>query len=442
MHVILTDGHWVVSKRKNIIRHPLWLDLLEGGGVFIALPFLMFPTVKPVVTFLCLLLLVGIWILSTVVLRAPWPQTPFNGVMLVFFIMTAVGAGLSAFPDLTVSKATGLVIGFAMWRFLTYAITDYLRLRWAVIGFLVLCVGMTVVGVMATDWPAEVPILRKVFSLLPERLLDLPESASTKHSNQLGGTVLIYFPLVLSTLIASWYQRRRWIITAGISLSAVVVTLLLIATQSRSTWIGMLVSIFVLLLIWAYLISPSRKRIVLWVLAAGIVLIVVGGVLVIGPDRLLELLQEPTGMTAFGTLDTLAFRQEVWRWAVTAVSDFPFTGCGLGTFRRVVTLLYPLNVPMPDIAHAHNIFLQVALDIGIPGLIAYLALLGLMVWEAWQAAHDESYRVLAVGILGGTLALHVYGLLDVLALGSKPAVAFWYSLGLLSALARLRNNNA
>ncbi len=144
-------------------------------------------------------------------------------------------------------------------------------------------------------------------------------------------------------------------------------------------------------------------------------------------------------MTALGTLDTLGFRQEVWRWAVTAISDFPFTGCGLGAFRRVVTLLYPLNVQMPDIAHAHNIFLQVALDIGLPGLIAYLALLGLMVKVAWRVAQREEYRALAIGILCGTLALHTFGLLDALTLGSKPAIAFWYSLGLLSAMLRLSN---
>jgi O-antigen ligase len=44
---------------------------------------------------------------------------------------------------------------------------------------------------------------------------------------------------------------------------------------------------------------------------------------------------------------------------------------------RVVPVLYPLfTVPLDsDIAHAHNIFLQTALDLGIPGLVAYLALL-------------------------------------------------------------------
>ncbi|MDF1512947.1 MAG: O-antigen ligase family protein, partial [Anaerolineae bacterium] len=197
------------------------------------------------------------------------------------------------------------------------------------------------------------------------------------------------------------------------------------------------ISIFCVLLMWAVLEKPSPKRRILWGLVVSLIICVLIMILVIGPGRLVDILRAPAGMTSLGSLDTLAFRQEVWRWAATAISDFPFTGCGLGTFRRVVTLLYPLNVPLPDIAHAHNIFLQVALDIGIPGLIAYLALLGLMVKTALHVAKNEAYRGLAIGLICGTIALHTYGLLDALALGSKPAIAFWYSLGLLGALDRL-----
>jgi len=43
-------------------------------------------------------------------------------------------------------------------------------------------------------------------------------------------------------------------------------------------------------------------------------------------------------------------------------------------------------------------------------------------------------RALALGLAAGLIALHVYGMTDALALGSKPAVAFWYALGLVAAL--------
>jgi putative inorganic carbon (HCO3(-)) transporter len=140
-----------------------------------------------------------------------------------------------------------------------------------------------------------------------------------------------------------------------------------------------------------------------------------------------------------GNLGTLGFRQEVWRWSLVAIEDFPFTGTGLGAFRRVVHRLYPITVPATyDIAHAHNIFLQVALDLGLPGLVAYLGLLALALRMGWQAARrDAAARPWAWGLLAGLLALHAYGLADALAPGSKPALLFWLALGLLCAMARL-----
>ncbi len=46
---------------------------------------------------------------------------------------------------------------------------------------------------------------------------------------------------------------------------------------------------------------------------------------------------------------------------------------GLNTFREVVFLIYPIGVsPTYNLGHAHNFFLQTALDFGVPGLIACL----------------------------------------------------------------------
>ncbi len=140
--------------------------------------------------------------------------------------------------------------------------------------------------------------------------------------------------------------------------------------------------------------------------------------------------------TAVGNLGTITFRSEVWRWGILAVSDFPFTGTGLGSFRQVIHRFYPTTIaPTYDIAHAHNIFLQAALDVGLPGLVAYAALLLLAGYVGWQAARRSDYwRPVALGLLGGLIALHIFGLTDALALGAKPGLLFWWALGLLTAL--------
>ena len=42
---------------------------------------------------------------------------------------------------------------------------------------------------------------------------------------------------------------------------------------------------------------------------------------------------------------------EIWSRALYALQDFPFTGVGLGAFRRVVNVLYPLFLVPPGRGH-------------------------------------------------------------------------------------------
>ena len=139
------------------------------------------------------------------------------------------------------------------------------------------------------------------------------------------------------------------------------------------------------------------------------------------------------------SLDTLEGRLEVWSRAIEGIQDFPLTGMGLNTFRSIVFVFYPLATIGPDfnLGHAHNEFLQAALDLGLPGLIAFSALYFGAFWmlrETWHTASAGRVRYLVLG-LGGSLFAHlIYGLTDAVALGAKPGILFWMLLGLSAGL--------
>jgi putative inorganic carbon (hco3(-)) transporter len=170
------------------------------------------------------------------------------------------------------------------------------------------------------------------------------------------------------------------------------------------------------------------------------------------------------------SLDKVDGRVEVWSRAIYGIEDFPLTGMGLNTFRHVLPVLYPLFSigPEVDLGHAHNEFLQAALDLGLPGLIAFIALyLGAftMVGHIWRAPIDlptghapddqppgrrpdraAERRTFALGLGGALLAHLVYGLTDAIALGAKPGLVFWLVLGLIAGLfeqtcSHLQNKN-
>jgi putative inorganic carbon (HCO3(-)) transporter len=210
----------------------------------------------------------------------------------------------------------------------------------------------------------------------------------------------------------------------------------LVLTQSRGGWIGAASGVLTFLALWG--LTGKRG----WHRALGIaiplfIILVVSVVLVsLGPDRIGQLLYGSLEGTIETSLGPISFegRVEIWSRALFAIHDFPLTGVGLGAFRRVVTLVYPpfLVGLDHDIAHAHNIFLQMAVDLGIPGLVAYVALLIVVCWVAWRKLHTGGQdRWIALGVLSGVVGLHAFGLADALALGSKPAFLFWAMLGLL-----------
>ncbi len=416
------------------------MDWIEGGLLVVAAPFLLFPGVRPAGTLVALLLVLVGWVMRWAITQRPAAPTPFNGVLLLWCVTVAVSILVTAFPAVTLPKATGLILGLAVYHYLVSMIQVPQQLRLAVVGVVGLGIAITLAGVVSVQWPEKVPFVTQRLSFSMPQMLQLPGGPTLGISaNQLGGTLVVFFALLLSAVLGVLQARGRIIHLVPWTLLGLATLFLIVLTQSRSAWLGTVLGGLFVLALWGVFSVSKVWRYGLWFLCAMCLIMLVGGALWIGPERLQQVWQEPSGMTALGTLGTLGFRQEVWRWALMAVQDFSFTGCGLGTFRKVARLLYPLNVsPNYDIAHAHNMFLQVVLDLGIPGLIAYLGLLGIaMVIGMRVARRDLKLRPLALGLVGGLISLHIYGLLDALAPGSKTAIVFWIALGLLAAMDRL-----
>jgi putative inorganic carbon (hco3(-)) transporter len=420
------------------------LDLL---AFVLAAPFLLFPSAWPlgVVAGLGILLVLAVarWILC----RELWPATPYNAALFLFVLMLPVAVWASAMPDLTRPKILGVVVGLFAFRLAGLNIRDRRTLAWGLATFMAVGAAILTIGALSTGWLTKAPLLRPLVQQLPKQLAELPGTeGQAVNANQLASAALLYLPVTIALAVGLWREGRRWLTLAALA-GAWAVAGLLLLTQSRSGWIGGaggLVALAVLLGL------ASRRR---WLRRAAIllpvVLILLLGIALItmGPRHIGELWPSDMGIGAEDVVGSMSLsgRVEIWSRALSAIQDFPFTGVGLGTFRRVVHLLYPLFIigPTRDIAHAHNIFLQVALDIGLPGLIAYLALLWVAAAVAWHVARRGTplLQALAIGLLCALVSLHFYGLTDALALGSKPSLAFWMILGLLAALPRVMDTD-
>ncbi|MBM4467535.1 MAG: O-antigen ligase family protein, partial [Chloroflexi bacterium] len=213
-----------------------------------------------------------------------------------------------------------------------------------------------------------------------------------------------------------------------------VITLLL--TQSRGALLGLGIASVALFFAW-------KQH---WVLslASLVGLLFLVGVLLIRFPALLGTLDIAQNAGAQKALSSYEFRLTMWRLASQVLQAFPLSGVGIGTFDTVARHLFPylypasfLYNPSATITHAHNELLQVAIDLGIPGFVAYVALLAAFVRTAWRAytwAPDERIKRLILGLGAGMLAHQIFGLTDAFLLGTKPGVVMWMIMGLVTGL--------
>jgi putative inorganic carbon (HCO3(-)) transporter len=373
-------------------------------------------------------MLLAVWVLRWIGTGRPGEETPLDLPLLVLTAMIPVGVWASTLPEQTLPKLTGLILGLATYRATIHAARSDRSLRWSLAVFLAIGLAMAAVGLVGTIWANKLPIVRSLLRDVPQLIRGLPGAEKGINANELGGTLTLFLPVSLAASQIS-FSKSGWG-SKVVGLAAIVVTLcfgaLLILTQSRSAWVGVGVGLGAM----AWL----RWRWAPWPLIGAALLLLGLGLVFLGPQAALQ--------TTLESADRVPIepegRIEIWNRALYAIQDFPITGCGLGTFRQVIHILYPLFFvgPGTDIGHAHNVFLQVALDLGLPGLIAYLALVGTTFWLGWRVATAQSgaHRWLALGLVGALVAFHAYGLTDAIALGAKPGVAFWMVVALTAAL--------
>lgn len=440
-----------------------------------AAPFLLLPTPKRSVS---LLIVPAIWLLNILTKRRRtrsqpptikiqhsngFPVTPLNISLLVMAGMVLVSLWATYSITQSLEKISGLVLGFGVF----YAVVRESRKPagwwWSLFIFLSGGFGWAALGFLGMNYPVRFIFLTPVIKMIPVIIDNIPGAPSGLQHNAVGGSVVWFFPLMLTlscfSLLGKFEKKDlpTFFRIAGIILpvGTIFVTLVILLTQSRGSYLATGLAILGII----FLVLPKKKRWILIVLlgitvvSLYIILVFSGGWA--GLINQLGLSAEE-GLTA----RTLQPRLEIWVGAINGIRKHPFTGIGMNTFREKVYALNPLSsLPRDiDLAHAHNEFLQAALDLGILGLIAFISINIIAYWmliKIWKTTFvgvydggelpglrdPEFLRVLVLGLGGGLFAHLIFGMLDAISLGAKPGIFFWYLLGLITGLCKLTTDN-
>lgn len=362
-----------------------------------------------------------LWIIRWLASGRLTVRTPADWAIFLLVLMLPVTLWTTVLPEVTSLQVYRLLSGIALYYALANWATSAERLRWVQIGVVLAGLALALGSPVSVEWPSgKLPIIPA--SLYQHFVLWVSD---TVHPNVMAGSLVILLPIPLAWLLfGGWRSGRLQFFLVLISSFAMVFVLFL--TQSRGAWTAFGAILIVLIALrwrWGWLAFPAC-------FLAGI-----GLAYRFGFTRLVETI------AASSTIGGLDGRAEIWSRAVDMIRDFPFTGIGMGSFGKVADSLYPFFMYQPgSVPHAHNLFLQVAVDLGIPGLVAWTSILVLMTVSAWRV-YRTGWRTgaswitgLGAGLLCSQLALVVHGLSDAVTWGMvRPAPIVWALWGLAAA---------
>jgi putative inorganic carbon (hco3(-)) transporter len=411
-------------------RTAVFLDRWHWGVLLVCAPALLFPSPARSLFLLGLPLL---WLAAALAGRPPLPRTPLNGALLLLAGMLLVNVFITFSLALSLPKLAGMLLGLAAYFALVRETQTPAALGRTVLLFSLAGAGLAGLGLLGINWLTKVPVITALTAHLPAVIRGLPGAAEGFSANGVAGGLLFVVPLQVALLGrplppgSRLARRSRGWLALQIALLALTGGVLILS-QSRSGWLGAAVG-------GAALLFWRGGRRVRWLLL-GLAVLAGLGLLLAGPARLSALLAALIG----GDLNEKAVqRTELWNYGLRAVRDFPLTGMGLNVFRVAFPWLYgPGLIDLSfDYATAHNHLIQAAVDLGLPGLLAYLLLwLGAAraLWQAYQRTASLWLRAVAQGLGAGLLAHFAYGFTDAVSLGTKIGLFFWFSLALCVGL--------
>lgn len=399
------------------------LDLISIGLLLLLAPLFVFPkenwnwVLLPLVS----ILFFSRWIIERQFLL----KTPIDVALALLIVMAFTGIFLVKGIGESAGKLVGLVYGIIVFYTLIDALKSVKRLKIAVLVFLVAGLVLAIVGTVGRKGYRE-PFLASIESKmpsLPEKNFGLKGAEHGINPNALGGCLLLFLPLGLIQVplllkrnpdgVSFW---MRGISFVGLVALLGIQVLAVLLSVSLGTWFALTMAL--------WLMARCKKPINM--IIAGIFVAIFVLVFFTNRDQ-----AQSKNMRMRGVIErSLENRVDIWKAGIEIVRAHPVLGIGMDQLRRTPTFTY-------DLSHAHNQFLHTAAELGIPGLIAYLAILIGVYWisrEVRRSDLPEWMRLTSRGLGTGIFAFTIFGMGDAIPLGAKPGIFFWISLAMIMSI--------
>ncbi len=392
---------------ESVISIEIWLAALAIGVSMVSSSFLL-PTT---------LFIFCLWIIRRVAQGRWTKRTPADWAILGILLTMPITLWATISLETTSLQVFRLLTGVGIYYAIVNWVEDQKHLYLLGLGIAIAGILLSILGILGVEWTlGKVPFIpTSIYQILPRWIPD------PIHRNVMAGTLVIIIPYFVAAILYDWRSLNRVQKSLYcLSLSSMLIVLFL--TQSRGGIIALASALlFMVLLRW--------KR--GWLLLASVAIIILLS------EPLLKFSETLKNFMTADMLGGFEGRIEIWSRALSIIGDFPFTGVGLGNFGIVADTLYPfIYHSAGSIPHAHNLYLQIATDIGLPGLISWLAILFTIIIRSWNLYHigRQKHCMQLIGLGAGFLccqiALTTHGLIDAVTWGMvRPSPIVWAMWG-------------
>lgn len=360
--------------------------------------------------FIALLGLLVVW--CGVNRRLFYSRTPYDLVLLAFVVWVGLTIPFSVAPSYSVKEYGKLLQQVVVFYAVIYFFKErlYRQLMWGLIAVM----AIVIAGYGLSQFNLKNP--QAVVSFLP--------------AEQWLTTFLV---MVLPFGLAVALGKGPTEIRAGAAFLAGMMTVCLISTQSRAGLVTLVGELWVI--VW-FLRSVSAK-----IVAALATVIVLVAVMVVFNASIIPVPGLSPDITSSipikPSISSVIHRLDIWWFTLSEIAKHWLVGIGYGS--QSYRLLYGQGdeVVMPG-HHAvtnqgtHNIFLYLALHVGIPGMLLFawfVARVVLRTSREYRQTHDWLSKAVLVGSLVSVVGLVLRLQFDQMLVGSL-AVLFWALLAM------------
>ena len=210
--------------------------------------------------------------------------------------------------------------------------------------------------------------------------------------------------------------------------------LCLIYTWSRGAWLGLIGACFVFIVLYSHKIIPV-------LFPAGLLGIAVFRGKLVASGIFTKLINRFASIITMSDSSSV-YRLGIWRGAFGIIRKYWLTGIGVGAEAFGSVYILYAESGIESAFHSHNLFLQILIETGITGLVAFLAVLLLCLKSGLEVARNNlssptAEKAAAVAGISALFAALLQAMTDYIWFNYRIFFIFWTVIAIISASSKI-----